>query len=426
MFKVLITAKYSGEKVEQPTDFELGVTNKSSEFLSKFPFGKVPAMETADGPLFESNAMAYYVATKSNDSQLIGKDRYESALIQQYINMADNEISPAAATWIYPILGYVQYNEANAAKAKEDISKVMTVLNQILLTRTYLVGESITLADIAVVCALYHLYTLVLDPECRKPFVNVTRWFLTCVNQPQFIAVLGQTELCKVAKSCECSAVCQEKKVCGTGNICNASKKCDAASKSCNKAAVATPSAPASVSSQPSAAMNEDDGEEDYAEPKSKNPLDLLPTGKFNMDNWKRFYSNNETRPTAVNFFWENFDKECYSMYRLSYKFNDELTKIFMSSNLIGGFFQRLEEVRKYAFGSMGVYGEDNNSAIYGMFIFRGMDIPLMVQDCPDYESYEFVRVNTDDPAVRAEWENCIAWEGEYMGKKFNDGKVYK
>lgn len=423
VYKVLITAQYSGERVEQPSDFQLGVTNKTPEFLAKFPFGKVPAMETCDGPLFESNAMAYYVAQgKSNGTQLIGQSRYEAALIQQYINMADNEISPAAATWIYPIMGYVQFNETNVNKAKEDVAKVMGVLNEILLTRTFLVGESITLADIAVVCALYHLYTLVLDAEFRKSFVNLNRWFLTCVNQVEFKAVLGETELCTVPKSCECSTVCQEKKLCGSGNICNPAKKCEGMSeKTCGKPSNTCVVAPATTTT----AMEEGD-EDKPVETKEKNPMDLLPAGKFNMDSWKRFYSNNETRPTAVNFFWENFDSECYSMYRLTYKYNQELTKVFMSSNLIGGFFQRLEEARKYAFGSMGVFGQDNDSAIYGMFIFRGQDIPPMVKDCPDFESYDFDKVDPTAPSAKEEWEKCIAWEGEFEGKKYNCGKVYK
>lgn len=38
--------------------------------------------------------------------------------------------------------------------------------------------------------------TQVLDPSVRAPYVNVNRWFLTCVNQPQFKAVLGEVELC--------------------------------------------------------------------------------------------------------------------------------------------------------------------------------------------------------------------------------------
>ncbi|KAL0172314.1 hypothetical protein M9458_032625, partial [Cirrhinus mrigala] len=36
-----------------------------------------------------------------------------------------------------------------------------------------------------------------LEPADRKSLVNVTRWFNTCVNQPQFLKVLGKISLCE-------------------------------------------------------------------------------------------------------------------------------------------------------------------------------------------------------------------------------------
>ena len=36
----------------------------------------------------------------------------------------------------------------------------------------------------------------VLEPQFRAPYVNVNRWFVTCINQPQFKAVLGEVSLC--------------------------------------------------------------------------------------------------------------------------------------------------------------------------------------------------------------------------------------
>lgn len=71
----------------------------------------------------------------------------------------------------------------------------MTYLNSHLLTRTYLVGERVTLADISVAMTLLHLYQYVLEPNLRKPYANVNRWFQTIINQPQSIAVLGSFEL---------------------------------------------------------------------------------------------------------------------------------------------------------------------------------------------------------------------------------------
>ena len=69
---------------------------------------------------------------------------------------------------------------------------------------------------------------------------------------------------------------------------------------------------------------------------KKKDPLDELPAGNFNMEEWKRFYSNND-EDDSIKWFWEHFDPEHYSIWRGDYKYNDELTMVFMSCNLIGG-----------------------------------------------------------------------------------------
>lgn len=64
-------------------------------------------------------------------------------------------------------------------------------------------GDKITLADITVASALVYPMKLVMSPECRKAFPCVTRWFTTCVNQPQFKAVVGTVELAKEEMTAE-------------------------------------------------------------------------------------------------------------------------------------------------------------------------------------------------------------------------------
>lgn len=55
------------------------------------------------------------------------------------------------------------------------------------------------------------------------------------------------------------------------------------------------------------------------------------------METWKRTYSNNDTKTVAMPFFWENFDKENYSIWHCEYKYPEELKMVFMSCNLITG-----------------------------------------------------------------------------------------
>jgi elongation factor 1-gamma len=94
-----------------------------------------------------------------------------------------------------------------------------------------------------------------------------------------------------------------------------------------------------------------------------------------------------------------------------------------MSSNQIGGFFNRLEASRKYLFGSMGVLGESNNSVISGVFITRGDDIKLSVDCAPDWESYEYKKLDLTNDTDREFFEAALAWELELDGKKWADGK---
>ena len=45
------------------------------------------------------------------NTQLRGRTELDAALVQQYVNFADQEILPAACTWTYPTLGIMQYNQ---------------------------------------------------------------------------------------------------------------------------------------------------------------------------------------------------------------------------------------------------------------------------------------------------------------------------
>merc|ERR1711862_560415 len=98
---------------------------------------------------------------------------------------------------------------------------------------------------------------------------------------------------------------------------------------------------------------------------KKPDPFEKMPKGTFDMEEWKKFYSNND-EPESVAWFWEHFDHENYSIWRGDYKYNDELTMVFMSCNLIGGMFQRLDKLNKNAFASVCLFGQNNDSSISG------------------------------------------------------------
>jgi elongation factor 1-gamma len=408
-YKALIAAQYSGVKVKLADNFVFGETNAKDTYLKKFPSGKVPAFEDEKGVcLTESNAIAYYVA----NNQLRGTDDVQKALVQQWLDFADSDILPASCTWVFPCLGAMQFNKSATDRAKEDVKKAMKILNDHLLHHTYLVGERITLADISVCCTMLNLYIHVLEPSFRNPFGNVNRWFVTMVNQPNVKAVIGDIKLC------EKMAQFNAKKFAELNAGGAPQKKADEP-KAKKKEKEAKPAPAPAAAAEP---MEEPKPE------KSKDPFATIPKGNFDLDDFKRFYSNNE-ESKSVPYFWEKFDKEHYSIWRCDYKYCDELTMVFMSCNLIGGMFQRLDKLRKNAFASVCLFGDNNDSTISGIWVWRGHDLVFELSDDwkIDYASYDWKKLDPDSEDTKKMVDQYFKWEGtDKDGRKFNQGKIFK
>lgn len=77
---------------------------------------------------------------------------------------------------------------------------ILGLLDAHLKTRIFLVGEHVTLVDITVVCTLLWLYKQVMEPSSCQAFPKTNCWFITCINEPQFRAVLEEVNLYKKAQ----------------------------------------------------------------------------------------------------------------------------------------------------------------------------------------------------------------------------------
>lgn len=359
-FKILIAAEYAGVNVELP-EFKLGQDNTTPEFLKKSPLGKVPVLETANGALFESNAIARYIARLRPDAELLGKTFFENAQVDSWIDFSSHNLELPASLWFYPVLGTVTVSAAVITKAKADVATALKVLEDHLADKTYLVGHKITLADIVIASTLVYPFKFVADAAYRAQFPNVVRWFTTLVNQPQFEAVVGtvvlaETELGAVdapPAAPVAPAAKEAKKEQAPKEKAPKEKKPKEEKKKEEK--------PKEEKKPKKKDEDEDDFEDDVPkEKKEDHPFKLLDKSSptpFVMDTWKKTYSNCEDYKTAMNSFWETFDAQGWSIFRGDYKYNEECKVLFMTSNLIAGFIQRTEEIRKWLFGSLTIRG---------------------------------------------------------------------
>ena len=368
----VIAAAYNGLKVDL-----VDVDSKSADYLAKFPLGKVPGFEGADGfAINESTSIARHIAASVADTTLLGSTKKEAALVEAYVATSE-EFYGAQRPLLYPFWGYLpKENADDQAGARANVARHLAYLNTQLATRTFLVGQRDTLADIVVVCSLVNIFKHVVEPSAAAEYKNVMRWFNTCINQPQFKSFVQAPVFSKPVFTAKPAAAAAAPAPAGKKEKAPSAKKEEKPAKAAKK------EEPAGEDLEAIAAA-------EMAKPKEKNP-------------------------------------QGYSIWKCDYKYNDELTQIFMSSNLIGGFFQRLESARKYAFGSMLVLGTAGKSKITGYFVFRGLDVPFEVKDSADYESYLFTKIDHSKPAVREHVNAVFAWDEKVDGMACADGKTFK
>jgi len=300
--------------------------------------------------------------------------------------------------------GRVPYTKPLDLHFRQRIDRPLNDLNTYLHKTTFLVGHRITVADIVLASVVVKVFTWAYGAVERSKVPNVVRHFETIVNHPGVKPIVGEVKYAE--KAAQYVPPPKEKKE--------------------SKAAQVVAAVKEKITPKPKA--DDYDELEVKEEPKPKNPLDLLPKSALNLEDWKRAYSNMDTRGPggSLEWFYSKYDPKGYSLWKVNFKYPEELTQVFMSSNQIGGFFNRLEASRKYLFGSMGVLGTSNASIIEGVFIARGLDIVPVVDVAPDWESYAYERIDLNNPEKKAYFEAALAWDLEVNGKKWADGKNFK
>lgn len=307
----------------------------------------------------------------------------------------NSEVLPPLGGWFRPLLGRDPYNKKSVDESSVKALKAVGVVEEYLLRHTYLVGDRITLADLFSASIITRGFQYFFDTKWRQEYPNTTRWYETVINQPIYSAVADKLEfLDKPA-------------------LVNQPPKKEEQPKP--KAAPAAAPAPAA--------------EEPAAAPKPKHPCEALGRPSYALDEWKRYFSNHDEKD-SMKYFWETIPFDEYSIWRVDYKYNDELTLVFMSNNLLGGFNARLEASRKYMFGCGSVYGENNNSVIQGAFVIRGQEFEPVFDVAPDYESYSFKKLDPKSAEDREFVESMWLWDRPVTvdGKEYPhaDGKIFK
>jgi len=122
---------------------------RGPSFLEKTPNGKIPLLELDDGRvLSESNAIMHYIAC--NSPYLPSSPYHFSQLLQwQFFEQYSHEPYIAVARYINVYLGLPEDKKAEYESKQAGGYRALAVMEHQLNLTPYLLGDSISLADIS-------------------------------------------------------------------------------------------------------------------------------------------------------------------------------------------------------------------------------------------------------------------------------------
>jgi len=134
----------------------------------------------------------------SNNPTLIGSNPALQASVLQYVMYCENDLRHHVAGWVNPTKSWVDgCNPGTVATSKTVLMSHLEALDSVLLKKTFLVGERLSLADLVACVTLLPAFSHVLDNTARNKLRHVTRWFNTIINQDLVKSVIGDIKLCE-------------------------------------------------------------------------------------------------------------------------------------------------------------------------------------------------------------------------------------
>lgn len=148
------------------------------EFLALNPAGQMPVVVLDDGrPLAQSNAILRYLA---HGSRFIPADRYAAAKVDEWLFWEQYSHEPtvavARARVVYDKVAIADLDPALVARA----NKALDRLEQALATQKFLVGDALTIADIALLPYTRQAPQAGFDLIGRPA---LTRWIAACEQE---------------------------------------------------------------------------------------------------------------------------------------------------------------------------------------------------------------------------------------------------
>lgn len=164
---------------------EITLKNKPPQMLAISPKGTVPVLQLLDGTVIEESREIVTWALAQRDSQeLLNAEVLHQA--NALIDKNDNEFKYWLDRYKYPD----RHLEMSQIEYRQQGEVFLQLLEELLTKNSYLLGESITIADIGIMPFVRQFANVNRDVFYDLPYPNLQRWLQDWLSHPLFLQAM--------------------------------------------------------------------------------------------------------------------------------------------------------------------------------------------------------------------------------------------
>lgn len=171
------------------------------DHLEVSKLGKVPAFRGEDGmKLSECIAIAIYITSQDEKTTLLGNNKQDYAHILKWMSFFNSEIISPLVEQFLPLVGIRPYSKESVDGFAHMAEMAVSVVEEHLDGRSFLVGEGLTLADVfcaGIISLGFHFFY---GRAWRDANPNLTRWYQNITSQPIYSAVTEKVDFLEEPK----------------------------------------------------------------------------------------------------------------------------------------------------------------------------------------------------------------------------------
>ncbi len=149
---------------------------ETDQFGGLNPMRKVPVLVDDERSIWESNTILRYLVNTYGSKHWQNSDTYQTSLVERWMDWAQTRFEPAfvGVFWGYYRTPEHLRNKEAINKSLEDCRFCLARLDDQLAGKPFLLGDQLSLADVACGVFLYRLVEIDLQVELPK---QVMRWY---------------------------------------------------------------------------------------------------------------------------------------------------------------------------------------------------------------------------------------------------------